>query len=91
MESLTVDANATYLATLRDLGGNKHRVLWNPTRSVQFAIPPDWRVSRQRDLTGASLDLTGKNSVAIGEAPLLLEGEGLSKRPPAPTRIRVIP
>ena len=73
MESLSSDINQTYIATLRDVSGRKNRVLWNPTQKVQFALPADWKINRQRNLLGAVLDLTGKTSIAIGESPLLLE------------------
>jgi Glycosyl hydrolase catalytic core len=73
MESLTTDINGTYVATLRDAGGKKYRVLWNPLQQIQFALPASWSVSSQRTLAGVTTSLAGKTAVAIGESPLLLE------------------
>ena len=92
MESLTVDTTGTTLATLRDANGNQQRAVWNPGRRVQFAIPVEWNVTRQHELTGAMLDLTGQPSVAIGESPVLLERQvQLNARPHTPAKFRVIP
>jgi hypothetical protein len=73
MESLTSDINGTYIATLRDVGGGKNRIVWNARQKIQFAIAANWNINRQRNLLGANVNLTGKTSIAIGESPLLLE------------------
>jgi hypothetical protein len=73
MESITTDANGTYIATLRTASGVLERVVWNPRQQVQLDVPSNWAVSRQRTLSGVVTDIAGATTVAVGESPVLLE------------------
>jgi Glycosyl hydrolase family 10 len=78
MTSITVDANGTYVATLRSPSGALQRVVWNPQRQVQFAIPAAWAVRRQQTLAGLVTDISGQTAVAINESPVLLESSSVA-------------
>lgn len=73
MESFSIDAAGVHVATLREASGKKRWALWHPNLNVQYALPPAWGVTGQRDLAGVQSDLTGRTTVAVGAAPILLE------------------
>jgi Carbohydrate binding domain/Cellulase (glycosyl hydrolase family 5) len=73
MTSMTTDSSGTYVATLRTPSGALNRVVWNPKQQVQLAVPASWAVRRQRTLSGVVTDVAGRNAIAVGESPMLLE------------------
>lgn len=62
-------------------------IVWNQTQSLNLEIPQNWNVKRMKDLRGNTTDLTGVSQVAIGMAPILIEGT--SKLSP-PSNFRII-
>jgi hypothetical protein len=90
MQSLSIESNGVYIATLRDAANQAQRILWHPKQSVQFTLPSAWGATRQRDLAGTVADLSGRTSVSVGPAPVLLEGEA-SPPPPGATAIGANP
>ncbi len=73
MESLTVDGDGNYVATLRYPDTRRARAIWNPSRTFAFPIPSSWGATVVRDLEGGSVLLGGATTVNVGEAPLLVE------------------
>jgi len=71
IESLTTDGDGVYIATLRYPDDHRGRAVWKPGGSLIFTIPPTWGATVARDLEGGTTPVA--ESVAIGEAPVLLE------------------
>jgi hypothetical protein len=53
--------------------GSRAWILWNPTSTTNYPLPPAWIVETKRDLAGASTNIAGNTSVVIGAAPILIE------------------
>jgi hypothetical protein len=73
MESVTIDGDGTYVATLRYPDTHRARAVWNPAGTRTFALPPAWGATILRDLVGGSTLIGGNPNITIGEAPLLAE------------------
>lgn len=71
MESLTIDANGSYMATLRRADGRRSRILWNPDRQPLLTIPAGWGATRLRDLSGQTQALGG--SLRLTGSPVLVD------------------
>jgi hypothetical protein len=48
-------------------------LLWNPSGTATYPIPAHWGITKKRDLTGATTNITGATSVAVGPEPILIE------------------
>lgn len=71
MESLTTDAQGSYVATLRRADGRRARILWNPDSQPVLTIPAGWGATRLRDLSGGVQPLGG--SLRLTGSPVLVE------------------
>src|SRR4029077_5736022 len=46
------DAQGTWVSQIVRNAAYQAWIVWNPERTLQFEIPPSWRVKRLRDLAG---------------------------------------
>ena len=73
MSALSAPKDGTYVAQITRPGGYRGWIVWNESHHRKFAIPPGWRPTLERELSGRATDLAGATSVEIGPAPILLE------------------
>ncbi len=76
------NALGTWIANIMREDGYSGWIVWNPTQTLNLEIPPNWNVRRMKDLRDNTTDVTGVDQVAIGMAPILLEGNS-TPLPPA--------
>jgi hypothetical protein len=69
----SIDASGTWQIGLILAGGNHGLIVWNPTATVQFAIPSTLHSASQHDIFGNATPVDG-SSVTIGDSPVLLMG-----------------
>jgi hypothetical protein len=69
----SIDASGTWQIGLILAGGNHGLIAWNPTTTVQFAIPSTLHSASQHDIFGNATRVEG-SSVTIGDSPVLLMG-----------------
>ncbi len=67
-----VSQSGTWQCTATGANGTLRYILWNPLSAQTFVIPPDWKVSQTRDLTGTRTPIAA-GQVQIGSLPVLLE------------------
>ena len=73
MVACDADEAGTWTVKLIRKNGSYAIVVWNPIRDVDFEMPPEWKFSRIRDLTGATYPIQPKNRVKCAGSPILLE------------------
>lgn len=73
MKSLKIDAEGSYICPLTRADGRNAWIVWNPDRTVQFAVPRDWNVSRWSDLLGRAHPINQARSVSVNMSPIMLE------------------
>lgn len=71
--SAEISSDNTWVFQLNRNGGYAAKVVWNPDKTLSFAIPASWGVLQSKDLSGAKRVLSGVTQVEIGPSPLLLE------------------
>ena len=81
------NTQGAWIANIVRDGGYSGWIVWNQTQSLNIDIPQSWNVERMKDLRGNTTDLTGVNQVAIGMAPILLEG---TAKPAPPRSLKII-
>ena len=67
----SIDTQHTWQIALTLAGGNPALIVWNPDKTVQFAVPSTLRAASQHDIFGNATPVQG-NSVSISGSPLLL-------------------
>lgn len=77
MVSCLVDERRTWSCEL-SRPGYRAWVVWNPARTVEFAIPAAWPVKQRRDLSGKRFSLEPSSLLSVGSSPLLLESRDLA-------------
>ncbi len=75
----SIDASGTWQIGLTLAGGNHGMIVWNPNKTVQFAIPGTLQSVSQHDIFGNATPVEG-SSVSIGYSPVLLVGHQQSWR-----------
>jgi hypothetical protein len=73
LESCSADKDDTWLCTIRRPNGRRGRIIWNPDRNLTVKLPGDWAARQTTSLAGRTALLEGKDEVAIGSSPLLIE------------------
>jgi hypothetical protein len=77
------DAQGTWLAHITRGNDYNGFIVWNPDKTVNFAIPKEWNVKQMKDLKGSTTNITGTSQLNIGIAPALLEN-ALGRAPVTP-------
>lgn len=67
----SIDAFYTWQIGLTLAGGNHGMIVWNPTKTVPFAIPGTFHMVSQHDIFGNASPVEG-STVTIGGSPVLL-------------------
>ena len=80
----------TWIANVIRDGNYSGWIVWNQTQSLNLEIHQNWNVKRMKDLRGNTTDLTGVSQVAIGKAPILIEGTSKFSCPSIPSNVRII-
>jgi hypothetical protein len=75
----SIDASGTWQIELILAGVNHGMIVWNPTATVQFAIPSTLHSVSQHDIFGNATPVEG-GSVSIGASPVLLMGHREGRR-----------
>jgi hypothetical protein len=83
----SIDGSGTWQIRLSRLHRSAHTadsltegmIVWNPSATVQFAIPPTLKAASQSDIFGNVAPLTGA-SVTVGSEPILLRSAPLAGR-----------
>jgi hypothetical protein len=73
MTGKTIDTNGTWLIELQRLGFVSAHVLWNPDVTTNYAIPANWNVYQERDLSNNITPFMGVTNVGVGVAPVILD------------------
>jgi hypothetical protein len=73
MTSCNTDQPGIWNCQIARDGGYVGRILWSPSRTVDFSIPLSWHVREIRDLSGNHNDGAALSRVKIGPTPLLLD------------------
>ena len=73
MTGKTIDTNGTWVIELQRLGFVSAHVLWNPDVTTNYAIPANWNIYQQRDLSNNVTRYTGVTNVGVGVAPVILD------------------
>ena len=72
MKTCIRDSNQTWTCELA-ADGRSAWIVWNPSHSLRFDIPPVWNVQQIRDLSGIRRRVPSDSKIVIGFSPVLLE------------------
>ncbi len=78
--SCDLDSQGTWLAQIARDNGYKGFIIWNPDKTINFAIPTEYNVRQMKDLAGTITNITGASLLSVGMEPILLENA--STKPP---------
>jgi hypothetical protein len=81
------DSQGTWLAQIARDNGYKGFIIWNPGKTINFAIPKEWNVKQMKDLTGSTTNITGASQLNVGIGPVLLENWSSSLSSPQNLRL----
>jgi hypothetical protein len=87
--SCAQDNQGTWLTKITRSNGYKGFIVWNPNKTIDFAIPKEWNVKNMKDLKGSTTDITGTSQLSVDMGPVFLENGLNSPAPNSPKNILV--
>jgi len=75
MISCGKNSQGIWVSQIVDANNLKKWIIWNADSSANFQFPEEWRVTKQVNLSGAVINMSGTSSTTVGPAPIMLVGD----------------